>query len=61
MSHHTAKGVGLDGGHRMKNILDDGTANGSKGIAVIKTKWRELVALAADIQGFTQGLFTPAG
>ena len=27
MPHHTAKGVGLDGGHRMKNILDDCTAN----------------------------------
>ena len=41
--------------HFPKQVLDQRAANGGKGVAVVKAKGRELVALPAKVQDFTQG------
>ena len=61
MSHHTTQAMRLHRGHFMKNILNNGPANGRERVAIVKTKRRELVTLAAEVQSFAQGQFALAG
>ena len=57
VSDHAAKPMSFGWWHFPEQVLDQRAANGGKGVAVVKAKGRELVALPAKVQDFTQGEF----
>lgn len=59
MSDHAPKTLRLHRRHFPQQVLDQRPPNRREGVAVVKAKRRELVALAAEVESFPQGEFTP--
>jgi len=51
--------VSLHRRHFPQQVLDQGSPNRRKGVAIVEAERREPVALAADVESFPQGEFTP--
>ena len=60
MSNHASKTVSLHRRHFSQQVLDQCSPNRCKGVAIVETERRELVALAAKVESFPQSKFTAA-
>ena len=57
MADDASKGVCFGGDKFAQGILNHGSADGGKSVAIVETKWRKLVTVAADFNGLLQGKF----
>jgi hypothetical protein len=52
MSDHASKTVRFQWRHFPQQILNQSPSNRRKSVAIVEAKWRQLVALAAEVESF---------